>query len=78
MTVYKTAASIPISNELWEEIDRQRHPWKYPDRRLLPAFDLFPRWTRAITLYREARRRVIDARLVLLNGRQLQDAEDLW
>lgn len=63
--VYKVAAYVPISAELWEEIDRERHPWKYPDRRVLPMFNLFPRWSKLAVRWREARRRIFNARLAL-------------
>lgn len=45
-TVHKVAALIPISAELWLEIDMMRRPWAYPDRRVMPMFELFPRLSR--------------------------------
>lgn len=74
--VYKIAAVIPISSELWEEWDRINHPWKYSDGTVLPEFDLFPRWTKLVAWRREWCRRFIDARLAL-HG-QLREPEDRW
>lgn len=74
--VYKIAAWVPLSHELWEEIDQAQRPWVYPDHRVLPEFDLFPRWTRVEAWWREWRQRFVDVRLAL-HGR-LRDEGDTW
>ena len=56
--VRKIAAWVPITAEMAmdaassrslvdEMFDHWSNPWKYPDPRPLPAFDLFPLLTRA-------------------------------
>lgn len=64
--VYKMAAWIPVSADFMREVedwrrfanerlDRLIRPWAYPDRRVLPIFELFPRLSRWQCVIRHTR-----------------------
>lgn len=68
--VVKYAAWLPVSNELIDDArafqsmmaaaaDRHLRPWRYPDRRAFPTFDLFPRVTRLRARFDGARARLM-------------------
>lgn len=46
-----------ISGHLARGVDRHIRPWAYPDRPVVWAFDLFPRWTRLTAMVRRIFRR---------------------
>jgi hypothetical protein len=75
--VVKVVAFIPISHDLWEEGDRLRRPWLYPDRPLrIRRFDLFPRltlWTDRATVVR----RRVRAAWWVLHGDAVIDEDSL-
>lgn len=88
--VVKRAAWVPVPREMAEdaplfqqhfaswfhrEARRILYPWEFPDRRVLPEFELFPRLARVARTYRRLvswtdgrRRRMVRAWAVLRTG----------
>lgn len=89
--VTKTAATIPISVEAWEDsrivasaigdtFDRWQHPWNYADRIAWPEFVPLPRLAAFGAAVRERRQRLRDAWLLLRGDARLYDPDedDSW
>lgn len=47
--------AVDIHGVLEQQFDRMLRPWNYPDHLVFPTIDLFPRWNRLVTTYREWR-----------------------
>lgn len=68
-----------VGQAIYDGFERTFYPWRFPDRRVLPEFELFPRWARmavvpkrVVVSVREGKRRVSLAWAVL-RGRESGD-----